>query len=272
MARLGYRRKSRRLWWVVGVIGVLSIAASFGTPKAGCAGSPDDEDDEATSEDQTSGLEGLERPPPARAGYTPTRLDAIASSTFCPTEGRVASVGARGLRVNAGGMRGVGAEDASRSVELAFRFRGESKEAVPLANGEMRKQIGIKLRAHDTCNVVYVMWHIAPTPGVWILVKSNPGMSTHAECRDRGYINVDSTVAVPEIRVNEPHTLRADIDGETLWLHADGVEIWKGALPKEAFAFDGPVGTRTDNGEFDFELRVPGGLQRAARCASGGVE
>jgi hypothetical protein len=29
-----------------------------------------------------------------------------------------------------------------------------------------------------------------------------------------------------------------------------------GALAAEAFAFDGPVGIRSDNGDFDAELRV----------------
>ena len=100
-----------------------------------------------------------------------------------------------------------------------------------------------------------------------MLVKSNPGQSTHQECGDRGYKKVGVVMSVPDIRVGEAHTLRADIDDTEMRIHADGVEVWKGKLPEAATAFDGPVGTRTDNGEFDFELRVPGGARSAAACS-----
>jgi hypothetical protein len=235
--------------WIVKGIVAAAIVASFGAPKAECADGPTG----------------------TRVGAA---LVAIASTTFCPTAGQVAPVGARGLRVTTSGMRGVIAGDLSRSVEIAFVFRGASKDAVPLANGEMRQQIGLKLRAKDTCNVIYVMWHIAPDKGVHVAVKSNPGLVTHAECSDHGYINLESkvSVAAPEIRANQAHTLRADIDGTSLRVHADGVEVWRGALPDEAFAFDGPAGARSDNGKFDFELRIPGGGKPAARCVDSGTE
>src|SRR5258706_14518030 len=105
------------------------------------------------------------------------------------------------------------------------------------------------------------MWHVAPTPGVAVSVKSNPGQATHAECLDRGYINLKPKTSAepPRVVVDEPHTLRAAIDGNVLRVHADGIEIWQGTLPVEAFAFDGAVGVRSDNGVFDFQLRVPGG-------------
>lgn len=273
MAQLGHPRKSRRLWWIAGAIAVVSIAASFGTPKVGCAGSAEEEP-AAPVEAVSSLLEELDHTPTAPDGATLGRLYAILPSTFCTTAGEVTAVGTEALKVDTRGMRGVVAGDSSRSVELAFVFRGESKAAAALANGEMRQQIGVKLRAKDTCNIVYVMWHVAPVPGIAVSVKSNPGLATHVQCGDRGYINLKATsdVAVPLVRLDEPHTLRADLDGDTLRVHADGFEVWNGKLPPQAFVFDGPVGTRSDNGEFDFQLRVPGGGNRAAVCTNAGTE
>lgn len=312
MAKLGRKASSRRLWWFIGFAGAVSIAASFGTPKAGCAGSAEDEDEgEATelakgdlapesasadaaaaaprptasaeSASDAGDVRALQviHTPPAVPGYTPLEVAAIGAKTFCPTAGKVVAIGPRALRVNGSGMRGVVAADFSHSAELAFVFHGESDETVPLANGELRQQIGIKLRAQDTCNVIYVMWRIAPTTGVWVQTKSNPGQKTHAECGDRGYKTLESTLpkgsaAPPSIVKGEAHTLRADLDsGEdhTLRVHVDGQEVWRGVLPDEAFAFDGPAGTRSDNGTFDFELRVPGGQgQTSASCINPGTE
>ncbi len=273
MAKLGNPRKSRRLWWIAGAIAVLSIAASFGTPKVGCAGSAEDEP-AASVETVSSLLEELDHTPLAPDGASLVRLYPIRPATFCTTAGKVTPVGTEALNVDTGGMRGVLAGDSSRSVELAFVFRGESKGAAPLANGELRQQIGVKLRAKDTCNIVYVMWHVAPVPGVAVSVKYNPGLATHVDCADRGYINLKPTsdVAMPEVRLDEPHTLRADLAGDTLRVHADGMEVWSGKLPPQAFAFDGPVGVRSDNGEFDFQLRVPGGGDREAQCKNPGTE
>ncbi len=255
---------------------MVSIAASFGTPKVGCAGSAEDESAESVEsvESVSSLLETLDRTPSASDGASLDRLYPIHPSTFCTTAGEVTPVGLEALKVDTAGMRGVVAGDASRSIELAFVFRGKSKGAAPLANGEMRQQIGVKLRAKDTCNIVYVMWHVAPVPRVAVSVKSNPGLATHVQCGDRGYINLKSTVevAVPQIRLDEPHSLRADLDGDTLRVHADGIDVWTGKLPAQAFAFDGPVGIRSDNGEFDFQLRVPGGGDRGAQCKNPGTE
>ena len=273
MAKLGHPRRSRRLWWVAGAIAVVSIAASFGAPKVGCAGSAEDESAESF-ESVSSLLETLDHTPSVSDGASLGRLYPINPSAFCTTAGAVTPVGLEALKVDTAGMRGVVARDASRSVELAFVFRGKSKEAAPLANGEMRQQIGVKLRAKDTCNIVYVMWQVAPVTRVAVAVKSNPGLATHAQCGDRGYINLKPTVevGVPQIRLDEPHSLRADLDGDTLLVHADGINVWTGKLPAQAFAFDGPVGMRSDNGEFDFQLRVPGGGDREARCKNPGTE
>ena len=256
MASLNRRRSSRRLWWIAGGVAAVLLAASFGTPKAGCAGSPDDEPDEVEMRAIATELAGLDHAPD---GSDPGALVAIEETRFCPTTGRVAGLGKQAFKVNTGGMRGVIAGDKSRSAELAFVFRGPSKEAAPLADGSLRQQIGLKLRASNSCNVVYVMWHIVPEQGLWVMVKSNPGETEHAQCHDNGYSTVKPTKSapLPELRVDEGHTLRADLDGDALRVFADGVTVWQGKLPQVALSFDGPVGTRSDNGEFDFELRIP---------------
>ncbi len=143
-------------------------------------------------------------------------------------------------------------------AEMTFVYRGPSRESAPLASGELRRQIGLKLRAQDSCNVVYVMWHIAPTSGIHVSVKSNSGRSTHAQCADRGYLNIQPIWrrGVSAIRIGIRRTLAAHIDGTRLVVTVDDAPVWEGALPSSAFAFDGPVGIRSDNGEFEVELRA----------------
>jgi len=208
----------------------------------------------------------------------PPLLD-VASRGVCVTAGAITPLpGGYGFRVNAGGMRAVIAGDQSLAAEVAFTYRGPSTRAEPLANGELRRQIGLKLRAQDTCNVVYVMWHIEPKPGIAVSVKRNANASSHDECGAGGYINVRprTSAAAPVIAsASEPpsdagaalqHTLRADVVGSDLRVTADGTLVWLGRLPPEAFEIDGPTGIRTDNGIFDAELRVPGGLRPNAVC------
>jgi hypothetical protein len=185
-----------------------------------------------------------------RTGLTPTTLRV--------TSGRIESRGAGHVLVEVPGLRARSAsERPARSAEVAFTYMGPTRETAPLASGELRRQIGLSLRAQDTCNVVYVMWHVEPDPGVAVSVKANPGQATHEACGASGYVNLprSTTARAPAIRVGEPHRLRADLDGRALRVLADDVVAWEGALPDVAMRFDGPAGVRTDNGVFDLELR-----------------
>lgn len=209
--------------------------------------------------------------PPAAAPAVPPPPPAIVSiptARFCPTSGKVTPLGPASMSVNMGGMRGVVAGDASTTAELAFTYRGPSSTTTPLADGTVRRQIGLRLRAQDTCNAIYVMWYVAPTPRIAVSTKSNPGMATHAQCLDRGYINLRPSNEKPPapIEVGKSRTLRAEIVGSTLVVKADGVVAWEGALPTEAAALSGPAGIRSDNGAFDFELRVPDGTRGQSGC------
>ena len=143
------------------------------------------------------------------------------------------------------------------TATLEFIYRGPVAHPEPLASGELRRQIGMKLRAHDTCNVVYVMWHLEPRPGIEVAVKSNPGLHAHADCGDHGYTFVAPQHASPVASIipDTWHTLSATLHGPTLEVSADGALAWQGRLPSAAFTFDGPVGLRSDNGRFRFRFK-----------------
>lgn len=144
-----------------------------------------------------------------------------------------------------------------QKVTLKFRYLGPTEEVSRLGNGEVRSQFGIKLRAQDTCNIVYVMWHFAPNQKIAVSVKRNPGQSTHQECLDRGYINnIKPRVsgAPPPVRPDQPHTLSATMKDSELIAIADGKVVWQGDLGPMALQFDGPVGVRGDNAHVIFDF------------------
>jgi hypothetical protein len=144
------------------------------------------------------------------------------------------------------------------AVEMEFVYRGATAQAAPLASGQLRRQIGVELRAQDSCNVVYVMWHVEPERGIVVSVKNNPGQSRHAECGDRGYtvLTAEQARPVPPVRKGERHLLAAVVSDRELVVSVDQVRIWVGRLPPAAFGFDGPAGIRSDNGQFDVRLRA----------------
>jgi len=204
------------------------------------------------------------RPDTAPAGSNePTsaggrKLQPVAPSALSATSGELVPAGDDRFEIHSPTLRAELGRLPRAAAELAFVYRGPTKTAAPLASGEMRRQIGLKLRARDTCNVVYVMWHIEPSPGIVVSVKSNPGQRTHQECSDRGYsfLQPRSSDPVPRVQIDEPHVLSAEIRGRDLWVTTDGQPSWVGELPAAAFEFDGPVGLRADNGEFSAQLRA----------------
>jgi hypothetical protein len=121
----------------------------------------------------------------------------------------------------------------------------------------VRSQFGIKLRAQDTCNIVYIMWHFAPDQKIAVSVKRNPGQRTHEECLDRGYINnIKPRVSAPAppVHPDEPHSLSASMQGSNLSVMADERVVWQGDLGPVAMEFNGPVGLRSDNARVIFDF------------------
>jgi hypothetical protein len=182
--------------------------------------------------------------PAPHAASASVELHAIAHQELCVTKGAIenASIAEPTVRAFARGTAG----DAA---QLTFKYNGDSDSGRALESGELRRQVGLKLRAADSCNVVYVMWRVAPKPGLAVQVKSNPGKHTHEECGANGYIKVKPSTHgnVPELEVGATHSLRAEIRGDELTAWIDGNVVWQGRLPEEARGFTGPVGLRTDN-------------------------
>jgi hypothetical protein len=210
------------------------------------------------------------RPSSGPAALAPTYPGKL--TTLCVTEGEVQPKGGGRMEVADPAMRAVALGTGGDAAELEFTYEGPTSLEAPLGNGELRRQIGLKLRAADSCNVVYVMWRLEPSSGLAVSVKRNPGMSENAQCHDGGYHMVKSAHGepVPSIRVGETHSLRAELNGDTLRVFADGRLAWEGKVGEEALAFDGPIGVRTDNGRFVFRVvGAPGG--QPSDCRSGAL-
>jgi hypothetical protein len=174
------------------------------------------------------------------------------------TRGRIEALGDGKARVREPKMRAVVPEADGDEAELRFTYLGPSDASAPLASGEMRRQIGLKLRAADGCNLLYVMWRIEPKAQLVVSVKSNPGARTHRECGTRGYRNLVARAGVQPapLSPNLEHRLHARLDGRVLRVWADRALAWEGDVGDDVLTLRGPTGVRSDNGRFDFELLV----------------
>jgi hypothetical protein len=159
-------------------------------------------------------------------------------------------------------VRNAAATNADQIAEIRFRYLGPGWTSRPLASGELRRQIGLKLRAADSCNLVYAMWRIAPQARIVVSVKSNAGMHSHAQCGAHGYRSIEPQVRFdpPPIRPGEVRTLRAELHGAALTVSADGKVVWQGMLAEKPPA--GPMGFRSDNGRFVIEHFAAGPMTR----------
>ncbi|MGK4004097.1 hypothetical protein WMF31_15795 [Sorangium sp. So ce1036] len=213
----------------------------------------------------------------ARTGWPALR--AARPAELCVTSGAIRPVDWWGFAVDHPMTRAVLTAMTPPAAALRFRYDGPTADSAPLDSGELRRQIGLKLRSQDGCNVVYVMWTIEPSPRLWVTVKQNPGKQAYAECGANGYRNIKPhrSAPVPALTDGGWHVLRADLRGTALEVVADGILAWEGSLDQSVLSFDGPVGLRTDNGRFTVEFYAsatpgaapppsPGSLP--ARCAS----
>jgi len=174
-------------------------------------------------------------------------------------DGKIAKAAGDRLTVSTKEMRATLKFPTQQNVTLKFIFLGQTKEVSRLGNGEVRSQFGIKLRAQDTCNIVYIMWHFSPDQKIAVSIKRNPGKRTHEDCLDSGYINniKPRVSALPQpVHIDEPHTLSAKMSGSNLTVKADDVLVWEGDLGPVALEFDGPVGLRSDNAHLVFDFLV----------------
>jgi len=135
------------------------------------------------------------------------------------------------------------------SIILWAQYLGPTDATAILASGATKEQIGVKLRNSNTCNVLYVMRQFKPISSVSIMYKQNPGMTTHAQCGDKGYVFIKD-ISVPAVPVGTNFTLAAKFVSNTLFVFLDGKEIWKGYVP---FTNVGISGFRSDNTKVRFK-------------------
>ena len=150
-------------------------------------------------------------------------------------------------------MRAVALGSRGDGAALELVYRGDTQTTRELASGAARRQVGLKLRAQNSCNVVYVMWRLDPKPMLEVSIKLNPGKATHAECGAEGYTKIRPTKSwpVPVLVSGDKHVLRAAINGDDLTAWIDEKVAWRGTLPSAARSLTGPAGIRSDNLSFD---------------------
>ena len=162
---------------------------------------------------------------------------------------------------------------SSYGSKIRFRYLGHSNE---ITETDYR-QIGLKVRANNTCNVLYVMWSIEKIGDstypehIFVKYKSNPGDVNYSDCLDSnghesGYQTLNAADIPPplsSVKDGLYHTLEALLiplgtnDGSVgndfiLHVCADGYDIWHGNLFNIPEDILGPSGFRTDNGKFEF--------------------
>lgn len=204
---------------------------------------------EASAAARTGG--GARRGP---AASTPPRDDVSAQSrtltaidppALCVTKGKVTDL----RLVDVPTFRAVAPGHAGDAAAMKVIVHGSTAKARALASGQERRQVGLKLRAQDGCNLVYAMWRLDPKPKLEISVKRNPGQRTAKECGADGYTKVKPlrTKPLPILIDEREHELRAEITGSTLVATVDGAIVWEGTLPESAGELSGPAGVRSDN-------------------------
>jgi hypothetical protein len=174
-----------------------------------------------------------------------TKVEAVAPDRMCVTHG-VMQAGV----VNDPEVRAISTTSGGDAAALTFKMHDWPTATKALRSGDVRHQLGLKLRAADGCNLVYVMWRLdPPKPSIEVQVKRNPGAETNDECGTSGYTRVKphKRGKIPYASPGEQHTLQAEIHGDTLTAWVDGIQAWTGDLPAEARDLRGPAGLRSDN-------------------------
>jgi hypothetical protein len=202
----------------------------------------------------------------------------VSRADLCVTEGAIAELPGTRLSVDAAKMRAYLNTPTRQSIDAHFIYVGPASNEARLGSGELRRQFGLKLRAQDACNLVYVMWRIQPASKLVVSVKSNPLQHSSSQCGNRGYRNIKPRRAseVGDLRPGEPRTLRAEMSGAELRVFVDNSLVWEGSLGSEILGLEGPVGIRSDNARLVIELRAGEPLgptaQHPSACRSNSEE
>jgi hypothetical protein len=205
-------------------------------------------------------------------------LQRMPLDALCVTDGSATALPGDRIDIATPASRAIMRVPTAPRAELRFHYYGESEGSKPLASGEMRQQVGLKVLAQDQCNLLYVMWRIQPASRVVVSVKRNPGMNTHAACDAHGYTNLRpaTQATTPAVNPGDSHSLRAEVRGDALTVYADERVAWAGSVGREVAGLSGPVGFRTDNAHVDLEFfaeplgAIPSGTGASpVRCERG---
>jgi hypothetical protein len=215
----------------------------------------------------------LEDIKPASLCVTMGKLGAV-KSTLDNAKADVIGALEKPTAIDAPTFRAVAPAKAGDAAELKVVVHGASETVRALSSGQQRRQLGLKLRAENGCNLVYVMWRLDPRPKVEVSVKRNPGQRVAKECGANGYQKLKPLYTFrgsqyPTLDDGSEHTLRAEISGDMLTAWIDGNIAWQGTLPDEARDMTGPAGVRSDNLSFDltaFSVDARAGNDTKAKC------
>jgi hypothetical protein len=176
----------------------------------------------------------------------------VAVDQVCFSLGRVERRGGAGWYHAGPKLRATVPSSVGREARLEFKFLGSTPEPVALASGVVREQIGLKLFARDSCNVVYVMWRFGARPSIVASAKANPG-TQHSECRNRGYRTLRPIWAAPvEVPVvGSVHALWARIDAGVIEVRIDDRPVLRAAYEPGSIPPIGEAGLRSDNVRFE---------------------
>ena len=196
----------------------------------------------------------------------------VSRSSLCVTEGSLEQVRGPQMSVNVPKMRAYVDHETTDFAELRFTYLGPTAMQVPLASGAERQQLGLKLRAGDACNLLYVMWRVKPSSKLVVSVKRNDGQHSSSECGNHGYrdLSAEFSNPVPQLKPGDTHSLRAQIAAEELRVLVDDKVVWRGHLASDVAGLSGPVGVRTDNVHSSFELGIENTPARTESRAGAG--
>jgi hypothetical protein len=186
-----------------------------------------------------------------------TTVSSVAADDVCVTHGSIDTSNGH-LKIRDAATRAVATTSSGDAALLSFTYLGPTGEVSKLASGDVREQLGLKLRAENGCNLVYVMWRLTPDDEIVVQVKRKPGAKNHKECGTEGYsrVKAEKSAKAPEVAIGSSHTLQAELHESALEVWADGKLVWHGSLPSQADGLVGLAGMRTDNVQLDADLSV----------------
>jgi hypothetical protein len=140
-------------------------------------------------------------------------------------------------------VRAVLPDTSGEVAELSFTYRGITQELRPLSSGEMRYQLGIKLRAATTHpdDAVYAMWR-------WFPGGARPWATTKAAGAYYEPTETYTAVGIGDPMPGQRYTLRAELDNRVLRVKLDGRCVLIAELHPVCLGLRGGLaGLRTDN-------------------------